>query len=83
MLELQNCVSSLQDQLSQVHESDLGTSKSKDKDVAARSQWKQVSHDEQLQIELCLYFELLMFIVEVKSYLSAKLFFIYFSTFSK
>lgn len=53
--ELQDCVSRLQDQLSQAQESDLSPRERKDKDAAARSAWKQVgSRDKQLQIELCL-----------------------------
>lgn len=46
VLELQDCVSRLQDQLSQAQDSDLSARERKDKDAAARSPWKQVrSHN--------------------------------------
>lgn len=46
VLELQDCVSTLQDQLSQAQESDLSAREGKDKDAAARRPWKQVrSHN--------------------------------------
>lgn len=48
VLELQDCVSRLQDQLSQAQESDLSPRERNDKDAAVRSAWKQVgSHNKQ------------------------------------
>lgn len=58
VLELQDCVSrlqnkELQDQLSPVEKSDHRTYDRKDKDPATGSPWKQVrSHKKHLQIEL-------------------------------
>lgn len=50
VLELQDCVSRLQDQLSQAQESDLSPRERTDKDAAARNAWKQVgSHNEQFK----------------------------------
>lgn len=58
VLELQDCISrlqnkELQNQLSPVEKSDQSTNDRKDNDAATRSPWKQVrSHKKPLQIEL-------------------------------
>lgn len=50
VLELQDCVSRLQDQPSQAGESDLGARERNDKDAAARSPWKQVRSPDSVTV---------------------------------
>lgn len=51
VLELQDCVSRLQDQPSQAAESDLGARERNDKDAArARSPWKQVGSRDSVTV---------------------------------
>ncbi|XP_075870002.1 CDK5 regulatory subunit-associated protein 2 isoform X5 [Nelusetta ayraudi] len=52
VLELQDCVSALQDQLSQAQESDLSAREGKDKDAAARRPWKQQQMQDGQQLSV-------------------------------